>query len=319
MEPTNARAWGMLALLCRHAAEYGDPSGVSEFVLECEKAARRATELDPLQAEARTALVSIIPLFGRWSEARRGLEAIIEANPTSAVALQDLATLEMATGRIRVSKGLRDALVARDPLCACYCYKSVYQHWSIGDLGGMDVVADRAFSLWPMHPAVWNVRLWTFAYTHRIPASLAMLDKDAPKPAIPAVMLHFLGTVLGAVAEGDRASIDRAVDTCQRAAASGPGNAIAALFAFGLLEQPDCAFEIVNAYYLRDGSGPVPLRHTRSEMSLNEHHRRLTQILFTPVFASFRDDPRFMSICDRVGLTRYWTDEGLTPDFLAAR
>lgn len=315
--PRNARAWGMLALLSRHAAEYGEANAASDHVRECEKAARRAIALEPMQPEAQTALVSLVPLFGGWGDARRRLAAILDANPDSPVPKQDLATLEMATGRVRVSKALRDELIARDPLAACYCYKSVYQHWSVGDLQGMDHVADRAIQLWPTHPAVWMVRLWTLAYTSRVPAALAMLEDDAARPVVPGPFLAFLRHALCAVEAGAPSEIEGAARACMNHARTGPANAIGSLFALGLLHRADEAFEIVDGYYLRAGKGPVPVQHTDTELSLNEQHRRLTQVLFTPVFANMRTDPRFMSICDRIGLSRYWEENGLTPDFLA--
>ncbi|MCA1654493.1 MAG: winged helix-turn-helix domain-containing protein [Sphingomicrobium sp.] len=316
LNPANARTWGVLALLCRHAAEYGGPTVAPAYVRECEGAARRATELDPAQPEALTALASIVPLFGQWTDSRRRLFAILDRNPDCAVATQDLATLEMATGRVRESKRLRESLIARDPLAACYCYKSVYQHWSVGDLTGMDHAANRAIQLWPTHPAVWMVRLWTLAFTSRVPAALSMLDDAVVRPQMPHPIVAFLRQVLSAAVEGKEAAVVDVIDASTSLASTGPANAIAAMFALSLLDRAERTFEIAEAYYLRAGKAPVPIHHTQAEISINEHHRRLTQVLFTPVFAPVRGDPRFMALCDRIGLARYWEENSLTPDFL---
>ncbi|MBS0478856.1 MAG: hypothetical protein JSR79_06100 [Proteobacteria bacterium] len=74
--------------------------------------------------------------------------------------------------------------------------------------------------------------------------------------------------------------------------------------------------QIADAYYVRAGNTPVPLRHTDADLSLNEQHRRLTQILFTPVFREVRGDRRFVKICERIGLRQHWDDIGEEPDFL---
>jgi Flp pilus assembly protein TadD len=153
-EPGRAQALGLLALSLRHAAEYEPPEIAAQAVLDCERAARRAMQIEPHEPHALTALASVIPLFGSWSTARTRLLEVLEHNADHPVPTQDLATLEMSTGFVRKGKAVRDRLIAQDPLAAISCYKSVYQHWSVGDLAGMDHVADRSLQLWPAHPAV---------------------------------------------------------------------------------------------------------------------------------------------------------------------
>ena len=40
----------------------------------------------------------------------------------------------------------------------------------------------------------------------------------------------------------------------------------------------------------------------QDEPSVNDQHRRVTQVLFTPAGAGMRSDPRFMEFCERIGL-----------------
>jgi DNA-binding winged helix-turn-helix (wHTH) protein len=316
-EPADARLWGWAALLYRHAAEYGAPHDIARFTHDCEEASRRALALDPSQPEALTALATLVPLIGDWGMHRERLLSVLERHPDHPVASQDFATLEMAIGRVREGKRIRDALRVRDPLAAVTCYKSVFQHWSVGDHAGMDRIAERAINLWPTHPAVWLVRLWTYAYTGRVEAALAMTNDAVPRPDTPPPMLGFLRTVLRAAA-GDTQAGREDIRTASLAfAATGPAAALAALFALGLSDQCDAQFEVLQAYYFHEGPAPVPSHHTASELSLNEQHRRLTQVLFTPVLGSARRDPRFLLLCKRIGLADYWEESGLTPDFLA--
>jgi hypothetical protein len=122
--------------------------------------------------------------------------------------------------------------------------------------------------------------------------------------------------VIAAAAGGSSDGVERAATAARKAAASGPARAITALFALGLLHRVDDAFIVANAYYLREGSGPVPVRHTAGEPSINDQHRRLTQILFTPACAEMRQDSRFTTLCERAGLAAYWEQTGFEPDFL---
>jgi hypothetical protein len=145
-----------------------------------------------------------------------------------------------------------------------------------------------------------------------------MLADAAVRPDLPPPALGFMRRALSVAAGGaeERAA---AIAASIELAASGPAQAIACLFAAGLLQSPDALFEIAEAYYLRSGNLPVPTRHTAHELSVSDQHRRVTQILFTPVFGAVRDDRRFLSVCDQTGLSRYWDATGLRPDFERAR
>lgn len=309
------RLFGMLALLYRHAAEYSAPNQAGEHVRSCEGAARRALELDIAQVEASTALASIAPLYGHWTDACRRLTELCDATPGHPVPENDLSVVEMATGQIAAAKHRRDRLIAADPLAAHFCYKSVYQHWSIDDLVGMDHVADRAMQLWPLHPAVWTARFWTFAYTGRFPAAQSIMSRS-DRPSIPEPMLAFLRQVVSAATSGQKEPIDRAVAAATALASGGPTYAVAALFGLGLFGRIDDAFAVARSYYLHGGDQPVPLQPQADHPKLNEQHRRLTQVLFTPVCAAMRDDPRFSRLCESIGLTAFWNENGVTPDYL---
>jgi hypothetical protein len=137
-----------------------------------------------------------------------------------------------------------------------------------------------------------------------------MLADAVVRPDLPPPALGFLRQALLA-AVGDAEERTAAVAASIKLAGSGPSQAIACLFTAGLLQSPDAIFEIAEAYYFQSGNVPVPIRHTARELSVNDQHRRVTQILFTPVFAGVRDDPRFLSVCHRAGLSGYWEATGL--------
>lgn len=317
LDPQSAAGWGMRALLCRYAAEYGDAPDVAGFVAECQSSARRALQLDPGQPYALVALATVAPIFGRWCDARMALASIVENAPDEFVANHELVICDMATGRVGAAVTRTNGLIDADPLAACMIYKGIYQRWSAGDLLGMDQLADRGIQLWPTHPAIWTARLWTLAYTGRIEAAAAMLDDEESRPDIPKPTLQLLGTVVAAALRSDPGGAESAAGASRQAAASGPARAITALFALGLLHRVDDAFAVAEGYYLRKGSGPVPVRHTDGEPSINDQHRRVTQILFTPACAEMRGDARFLPLCERAGLVAYWEQTGLQPDFLS--
>nr|WP_284070212.1 winged helix-turn-helix domain-containing protein [Sphingomonas sp. KRR8] len=314
--PDRAEAWGMLALLARYAAEYAGADASAEYVAECERSAAQALALDPDQQDARVALATVMPLFGRWLSAHSALSDISGQHPGCAPALHELAIVEMTTGRVREAKRLMDKLIEADPLAACFNYKSVWQNWSIGDIGRMDHVADRAVQLWPQHPAVWIARFWTLLYTGRPQAAQALIGERDRGPAFPEPMRNFLHLVASAVIRPDRSLVEQVMEASRTSARRGPAQAVAALLALGLFDAVDEAFALAYGYWAQAGEAPVPIRRPTEDASINDQHRRVTQPLFTPACRAMREDPRFPELCERLGLTAYWSASGRQPDFL---
>jgi hypothetical protein len=132
-------------------------------------------------------------------------------------------------------------------------------------------------------------------------------------------MLQLLQLVMRAAATRDRLAVQAAVRASCSAAQKGPALAVAALLALGLFDAVDQAFELAYAYYARAGDAPVPVRHMAGEASINDLHRRVTQPLFTPAAKALRADARFTGLCERIGLTAYWKNSGLEPDYFQSQ
>ena len=55
---------------------------------------------------------------------------------------------------------------------------------------------------------------------------------------------------------------------------------------------------------------------TRRTDELNDATWRInTQYLFTPPCAVMRADPRFLTLCEGMGLVDYWRSRGVRPDY----
>jgi DNA-binding winged helix-turn-helix (wHTH) protein len=308
----DATCLGMLALMYRHAAEYGPVAERGELVRSCEMAAAAALAIDATQPEARVALAGIVPIFGHWKGAYTALSAVLDDHPGHIIATHDLAIVEMATGRPRQAKRLIDPLFASDPRAPCFGYKSTFQHWSLGDLATMNHRAEQAIQLWPDHPAVWTARFWTLAYTGRPSAALAMIEPGMHRPVMREPVAAFARRLLRWAIDGsgDRTELVR---EAVEAVATGPVQAINSLMALGLLGDVDAGFEVAEAYYLQEGPLAVPSQTDR-ESPLNEQHRRVTQQLVVPASAGMRADPRIIGLCEKIGLARYWAETGRLPE-----
>jgi hypothetical protein len=311
--PLEAPLHGWRALMSRHAAEYASPPDIAGHVEVCRRSADRALELDPDCEPARVALISILPLFRNWREAHEGLSGYLSSHPDAAIAMHDLAMVEMATGFPGRAKEICDQLRRRHPLTATLAYKAIYQNWSVGH-PDLERIAEHAIALWPTHPAVWTARFWTLALEGRLSAAAAMLDQPSTAALWPPALTSFLRSTLMAKSSDHQNAREGAVAAALHFGLKGPVEANTALFALSLFGASEEALELCEAYYL--GTGPaVPYGPQDSAAAINDQFRRVTQILFTPAGAPFRKHPRFAMLADRIGLSAYWNWIGRTPDY----
>jgi hypothetical protein len=83
------------------------------------------------------------------------------------------------------------------------------------------------------------------------------------------------------------------------------------------LRQVDSAFDVANGFLLSRGS---IVRSGASQTAQNDASARInTQWMFTPACAVMHGDPRFLPLCEGMGLTEYWARRGVKPDFLRLR
>jgi DNA-binding winged helix-turn-helix (wHTH) protein/Tfp pilus assembly protein PilF len=315
VEPQNAEAWGVFALLLRHAAEHAAASDCAFYIEQCHAAAAAALSLRPTDGTARVALVSLPPLFGDWLPRRSRLLAILADQPDSAPAVHDLAVLEMATGRPVAAVPLIEELMEREPLAAIFHYKRVYHLWTLGLLSEMDRLADRAMQMWPRHSAIWFARFWTLAFTGRPDQAMQHLDDQNLRPAIPPAALVPLEKTLLAIKEPQNEQARRtAVQANFQAAARGPAQSVAATIHLSGIGAVEEAFTVAEGYLTRNRSLAVSLRKTPTDPSVTDQHRRVTQMLFIPSAEVLRRSPRFTRLCDAIGLSDYWRRANLTPD-----
>jgi DNA-binding winged helix-turn-helix (wHTH) protein/Tfp pilus assembly protein PilF len=314
-EPENAEAWGVFALLSRHAAEHAEVSDCGFYFEQCHSAAAAGLALQPTNGTARAALSSLPPLFGDWLPRRSRLLDILADHPDSAPAVHDLAILEMATGRPVAAVPLIEELLEREPLAAIFHYKRVYHLWTLGRLSEMDRLADRAMQMWPRHPAIWFARFWTLAFTGRPDQAMQHLADETERPAIPPAAIVPLEKTLLAIKEPQNERARRtAVQVNLQTASRGPAQSVAATIHLSGLGAVEEAFTVAEGYLTRNRSHAVSLRKTSTDPSVTDQHRRVTQMLFIPSAKVLRQSPRFTRLCDAIGLSEYWRRANVTPD-----
>ena len=172
---------------------------------------------------------------------------------------------------------------------------------------------DRALHLWPRYPAVFNARLYFFAFTGRIDAARMLIADTAGRPPyfsdrMQQVWLASL-TALETRLPDDIAKARREIFEMSLNGFAVDGSMI--LSALGDL---DSAFAVTNGLLLRKGPLVGSLWPGKEQMPVSDRPWRRTMFLWTPPNAALRADPRFADLCDGIGLTQYWKARGTGPD-----
>jgi DNA-binding winged helix-turn-helix (wHTH) protein/Flp pilus assembly protein TadD len=317
IEPNNAEAWGLLALALRNAVEHSPPDRSAATLRDCEEAARRALALDRREGHALTALATVVPSFGQWSQAEDRLRNVLEIVPDHPAAIPHLGMLLQSAGFERESDRYNALAASQDPLSPGRQFRRAWMLWVRGRMGEADRVIDRALQLFPLHPAVWNARMVLFALTGRPHAALAMVNDEGGRPATmtgPGLANWRLS--LKALETRAPADIAAARQSQLAGAVRSPGGAINGIMVLSTLGEIDAAFEVAAGYLMRRGTLIGPLRPQGGQMTVNDQRWRKTMMLFTPAVAAMQADPRFMTLCQGIGLTEFWRRRGTRPDFL---
>lgn len=313
IEPDNARAWGLLAVGLRNVVEEAPPDRTSAALRECQAAADRALKLDPREGNALAALATLRPYFGEWALAEDRLREVLEIAPDNPVAMSHLITLLQSVGRARDSWVLNERMVKIEPLSPVHQFRRALKLWIYGRVPEADLTIDRALQLWPGHPAVWNARLYIFAFTGRPEAALALIEDGETRPRlVRAPLVETWRASLRAIATRAPADIAAAREVNLK---TGVGaGAVSSLMILSYLGELDSAFALASGFLLRIGPQVGSLWPKPGYSRINDQQWRRTMNLFTPATAPMRSDPRFTGLCDGIGLTAYWKQRGIGPD-----
>lgn len=318
LQPSNARAWGRLALARSIAAEYAPPGTAAATVAATQEAAQRALSLDGRQPDAHAALALLTPYYGDWAAAERRMNSVLAIDPEHLPTRDARAFMHVGVGRAREGSLDRLRMAAREPLHVEHQFKLVYAHWILGDIAAADRAADRALQLWPTHTALWLGRLWTLAFTGRAERALAQINDTAGLPRLPPGMADVLRQAMIALAGRRPADVERAVQSVLGLLGQGPSHSVNAMMILNGLGEVDRAFDVASAYLLERGPLLANVRWRPGQLTVDQQRRRKTNMLFVPVAAPMQSDPRFMKLVTEIGLADYWQKLGVTPDFLSS-
>ena len=317
IRPDSAKAWGLLGLLKSYGLQDPDQRDTETLVQDAQHAAQRALSIDPQQPDALLAMFELEGSTLDWFARDQRLRQIVAIDAKNLGAMAELVLLTQATGMSRESWQWNERVLELAPLSIDALGKRALKLWILGRTGEADKVIDQARALHPSDFWPWFVRIHIYAFTGRAAAALALMDSE-PAMAAKTPMTPLWRAALPAVAQPSPTANAKARAACIQSAEIAPPSANEAVQLLCAIGDIDTAFEVANGLLL--SRGPiVPRQRPGSANAAESAEWRVgTQWMFTPSTAAMRTDPRFLPLCDGIGLIDYWRKRGMKPDYQRA-
>lgn len=316
VSPDNAQAWGLLALTRARADEHASDKLVSP-VTAVANDARRALLLDKNNTDAKAALAISVPYYGDWIAAEKRFENVLSKHPNNLFTSDSYSFFLGAVGRIQESAKLRLSLTNDLPMDANFRFRNVYALWFQGRIEEADRLAAQGLEIWPRHAGFWFARLWVLTGTGRFDRALAHIGDAAARPQLPAAMVATLDAAVRAVQSQNADELAMAADRVMKGVQQSVAAVVNAMMLLNLMGQTDHAFALAEAYYLEQGPIIAAMQWRRGQPIVPDQRRRKTNMLFAPTSEPMRKDARFIPLVRRMGLTAYWSQSDVKPDFLS--
>jgi DNA-binding winged helix-turn-helix (wHTH) protein len=313
LRPDSAAAWGWLAFTRSMLAAGAAPKDSSAAVEAAQDVANKALAIDPKEPNALLAMFELQGSTLDWWTRDRRLREIIGLDPVNVNAIAELVLMLQAAGLSRESWNWNERAIDLQPLSMDFLGKRALKLWIAGRVSTADKVIDQLRALYPTSPWPWWIRFCIYALTDRPQAAQAMADSDPTMLGGPDGPLWRAG--LRALDNRSTETIAKARESAFTAARSSGDLAGQAVMIMAALGDIDASFAIADGFLLSRG---LIVRHgpPSSVPASDALYRVNTQWLFTPPCAVMRADPRFLPLCDGIGLTEYWRRRGVKPDFM---
>ncbi|NML06936.1 winged helix-turn-helix domain-containing protein [Sphingomonas sp. G-3-2-10] len=318
VRPGYADGWGMLACAYAMASKWRGPPFDKPLEGFARAAAARADGLERGNAMARVGLVLLLTRSGNHLRIERELRAALDVHPDQDLLLGVLAGLMMSVGRCREAARLLDHAMLSAPPSLGTLYSRVQALWAADRLGEADRAIEQVFAMYPTDTTVWFTRFYLLLHTGRADQALVQgRNLEARPRGVPADNIEMVLVAAQAAATRTKADIDAAMQVNVAAAHRGAGFAENAMQFAVTLGRIDAAFELADAYYFAKGFSTGEARFPPLAGGYTPQNARRTHLLFMPSTLAMRRDARFAPIVETLGLTRYWDEAGVKPDYLA--
>jgi hypothetical protein len=315
IEPDFARAQAALAMTLCHrilaaTSLVAPPGAFDAAVAAVRREGERALALDPSDAEAHAALLSLRPVVGNWTAHAQSLEGAIVAAPQDLLLRVGKGRFLLATGHVRAGlTALREGYHA-DPLSPFWQVMEAYWQALVGgDASAGAAIVRRLFEANRLDPLTWRAAFFYAVLTRGWSEASLLMSRPPADFAEERIALAQQSIEVRSGA----ASLDAKVYavTQQNVLRASPFAAVIAVSACAQVGLIDEAFEGMDLAMKLHSPDQL-----WSQWSLETSNTGGTSILFVPGAERLRADRRFLPLCARLGLCGYWAKTGLWPDFI---
>ncbi len=315
LAPDYPDAWGMLGCIYADRAHGAPASEQADLRERAREAGARAIRLDPKNAFGRMAVAYARPLRGNWLLMERAFRQAMRDQPGKALGTYSLALSLTRVGRLAEAAALFDQLRAAAPTASQYQWH-IRSLWGSGQVGAAERLLQDADAIYALNARIWAIRYDMLMTSGRAAAAVALAQDTGSRP--DGVADQWLGrrvdvaraAVSRAPADIGSVTADLVRDARQDAAA-----ALRAIQDLSMLGCRDEAFAIADAYFFSRGFVIPDRPGAIGPDAVATLPSRETAFLFLPPARALRADPRFDRVTDGLGLTLYWREAGVQPDY----
>jgi DNA-binding winged helix-turn-helix (wHTH) protein/tetratricopeptide (TPR) repeat protein len=309
VDPLYAKAWGALALAYTHQLEGYSEAEMRSVPGKLRSAARRALDLEPDNADAQLALILVRPMFKNWASMETQLRRFNQRHRNHWLGMGRLASLLFDVGRTEEGISIDKQVFDFDPMLPVGEAYLVNAMLNTDRLQEAEERLDRAEHRWPGHPSLWAVHYKLLMFNGRPQAASSFVMNPDLRPSdMTAEDVAIFARLARAVDTRRPHDVAASIEDFRNRAVQDVRNTPMSAEAFALLGRTDLTFASLETYFFNSGKfgKPVPIE---------PFTRRYARELFSRPLAPMRDDPRFKSILQRIGLEDYWRRSGTIPDY----
>ena len=270
--------------------------------------AQRALALDPKDVTARHALYALLPPHD-FAGRKQMLDAALEADPASPAANGETAWFLTNVGRLQDALPFAQKATAANPLTLDYPTFMLLA-W-LGQTDEANLEVGRLLEHWPDSSKLWYSRVLIDQMQGRWDDALAVLnDPRGRLKTFDEAALAYQRASIDALKSRDPAKLQAVREAIWGTVSGTPTSGV------GTLGMPSETALLARLGFIDDALR-FGARYAASATFIGDEPDVDTGVLFSPLGADLRRDPRFIGLAAQLGLLDYWRSTGKWPDFCA--